>query len=113
MYVGVEQGGLTNLNFPIKSTWSTQRGVNGVWPVCRRNDHHFAFRAILTRIFHTIHERQELRHHAFLDLSARTLLAARAYRVDLVEHDDTRTAGACLCKDIPYTRFGLPMVCRG
>ena len=105
----MSQGRRTDLYFPIEATRPTQCRVQCVGSVSRSDDDDAL---VLSLRLHAIHDREQLRDDALLDLAAGPVLAARAQRVHLVEHDDARRAGSRLREDVAQLRLCLAVVGR-
>ena len=102
---------LTYLDLPVEPSGTPQRWVDSVRAVGRGDDDDLALcAAVLAPVFHAVHECQELRDDALLDLAAGPVLAARAERVDLVEHDDARGVRAGLREHVADPRLGLAVI---
>ena len=89
-----------NVNLPIKSSITTQSGINGVRTVCGRHHKNAGTR------FHTIHQSKELGNHPFVNLTYR-LIPPGGHAVNLINENNGGGIVLGLLENLPKIGLGF------
>jgi hypothetical protein len=93
----------TDFYFPVKSSWSPERSIDGIDPVCR-TDHNN-----LTSFFQTVHHGQKLGNNPALHFT-RNFLTTGGNGIELINENYRGGILTCFLKDFTETLLTLTVI---